>query len=64
MDSLKKFRANDSITRQEAAKMFVSLKKNLFHNSLNTNYACEDAYHDGASFDPTLQSFIREACTL
>lgn len=65
MDSIKRFRADDFITRQEAAKMFNAMAENLFAMS----YAsfpdeCNVPYSDEHTFDPTLKNHIYGACAL
>jgi hypothetical protein len=63
MKSLQKFRANDTITRQEAAKMFVKMAENVF----NKKYAsypdeCNKTYTDEKMFDSTLKNDIYGSC--
>lgn len=58
------FRAEDFITRQEAAKMLVSFLENSKGNLYSGGEAnpCVNKYTDAASFDPTLKGFIAAAC--
>lgn len=65
MKTLKDFRLNDKITRQEAAKMFVAYAENAF----GAKYAsypedCNVVYLDEKLFGPTLKDFIYSACAL
>jgi hypothetical protein len=65
MKSLQEFRANDTITRQEAAKMFVAMAEKLF-NKTYASYSddCNVAYADEKAFDITLKNNIYDACAL
>ncbi len=65
MNTMVAFRAEDFITRQEAAKMFNAMAENLFAMS----YAsfpdeCNVPYSDEHTFDPTLKNHIYGACAL
>jgi hypothetical protein len=64
MDTIAKFRAEDSITRQEAAKMLVSFVEHRSSQlySGGASNTCVNKYIDVAQFDPTLKGFIAAAC--
>lgn len=65
MKSLQEFRANDTITRQEAAKMLNAMAQKLYNKEI-TSYpsACTTAYKDEGQFDLTLKQHIYDACAL
>lgn len=63
MQTVEKFRGNDMITRQEAAKMLVAFAEGAFDKSYASfPEVCNKAYSDELSFDVTLKSFIYGAC--
>ncbi len=63
MQSTQEYRANDAITRQEAAKMFVTLAEKTYWKSYGSfPEVCNTPYKDESLFDPTLKSFIYDAC--
>lgn len=72
MDSLQKFRANNSITRQEAAKMFVVFAEKSLGKTRDKGFSSEcNETHDGSWYgspnwiddiDPTLVNFLIDAC--
>jgi hypothetical protein len=72
MDSLKKFRTDDSITRQEAAKMFVVFAKKVLGKTREEGFSSEcnetlDESWFGSpngidDIDPTLSSYLVDAC--
>jgi hypothetical protein len=63
MQDLVRFRTDDVITRQEAAKMFVSLAEQAYGKSYDTMPAhCAIKYKDDQDFDYTLRGYIYDAC--
>lgn len=63
METMTTFRADDMITRQEAAKMLVAYAESSFGKSLDTlSGACTITYTDEATFDPTLKLSVYNAC--
>jgi hypothetical protein len=59
IDSLQKFRANDAITRQEAAKMFYQSAVSLFSkDAVDLSVVRLIPYKDDSMFDPSLRDFI------
>lgn len=63
MSTLKNFRADDMVTRQEAAKMFHAMAENLFVMSYASfPNECNTTYSDEYAFDPTLKNHIYGVC--
>lgn len=65
MDTLVSFRADDYISRQEAAKMIVGFAKakldaNSMGSLMNANASC--AFSDKAQFGSTLSAFVTQSC--
>lgn len=54
------FRFQDWITRQEWAKFFAQLSKNILTYRMKTNKNCN--FKDSNLFDPTLKDSIKEVC--
>lgn len=54
------FRYQDWITRQEWAKFFTQLSKNILTYRMKTNRNCN--FKDSHLFDPTLKDSIKEVC--
>lgn len=64
METIEAFRADDSITRQEAAKMLVAFVENYAGDvySGGADHVCVEKYADKETFDSTLTPFIAAAC--
>ena len=65
MKTVKSFRGNDNVTRQEAAKMLVSFAENLY----NKSYAsfpknCNKRYKDDKTIAFWLKNSVYDACAL
>lgn len=61
-NSIKKFRANDNITRQEAAKMFVAMAENVLWMPIaDLSIVRLIPYSDDINFDSSLRDFIYKA---
>lgn len=60
METIDAFRGSDFITRQEAAKMLVAFADVL--QEAQSNKLCALTFTDESTFDPTLKSFIYDAC--
>lgn len=56
------FRANDSITRQEAAKFYVEYAKTILKKVPNTSKTCN--FTDEWDIDSSLKSYVVESCQL
>lgn len=65
MNTVESFRADNEITRQEAAKMFVAVFQNLLWKTIPSDtQACSWIYKDESFFDLSLRPFVYQACTL
>jgi hypothetical protein len=62
MDTHTKFRANDNVSRQEAAKILAVMAQRAFGKM--PTVSCDVTYKDEASFDSTLQASIYASCSL
>lgn len=61
--TLKEFRFDDMISRQEAAKMLMTAIKDVFSkNAPSENILCDASYADKPTIDTTLWPFVSDAC--
>ena len=65
MDSLQTFQSDRAITRQEAAKMFVTMAEKVYGKKIASfPEVCNTLYNDDKTFGSTLKSFVYSACAL
>jgi hypothetical protein len=65
MDSLQTFQSDRAITRQEAAKMFVTMAEKVYDKKIASfPEVCNTLYNDDKAFGSTLKSFVYSACAL